>query len=95
MFGLKDRFQIQMLAFCLVFQTNRSKLEMQHLALVKQWLGVQLSVLQVAPRPGTPGGIACYCNYPLSLDLEMPREQREQLQRLETFESASFLSGVC
>lgn len=65
--GLKGRLQTQVLDFCLVAQANRSELEMQHSALVKstQWLRAQLPRPQLAPRPGTPGSVACYPSDPL------------------------------
>lgn len=50
-----------------------------------QWPSAQLCAPpQLAPRPGTPGSVACYPNYPFNLDLEMnwPRGQRAAPKRL-------------
>lgn len=73
MFGLKDRLQTQVLAFCLVSQANRGELEMQHSALVKSTVAWCAAAIGAATHtgPGTPGSLACYCNYPFSLDLEI------------------------
>lgn len=61
-----------------------------------QWLSAQLPRPQLAPRPGT-WKCRLLSQLPFNLDLKMnwPRGQREQLQRLETFGSASLLNGVC
>lgn len=64
--------------FVFHFQANKSELGTAAFGLGKevQWLSAQLPTLQLMPRSGTPGSVACYCNYPFNLDLEMnwPRE---------------------